>query len=97
MTGTHGDWPLWEVFVRARGGLSHRHVGSVHAADPQMAVRHARDTYTRRLEGVSLWVVPSAAITASDPAQAGPLFEPAEDKVYRHPTFYVVPDNIKHI
>ena len=97
MTGTHGDWPLWEVFVRARGGLSHRHVGSVHAADPQMAVRHARDTYTRRLEGVSLWVVPSAAITASDPAQAGPLFEPAEDKVYRHPTFYVVPDNIEHI
>lgn len=97
MTGTHGDWPLWEVFVRARGGLSHRHVGSVHAADPQMAVRHARDTYTRRLEGVSLWVVPSVAITASDPAQAGPLFEPAEDKVYRHPTFYVVPDNIKHI
>lgn len=97
MTGTHGDWPLWEVFVRARGGLSHRHVGSVHAADPQMAVRHARDTYTRRLEGVSLWVVPSAAITASDPAQAGPLFEPAEDKVYRHPTFYVIPDNITHI
>ena len=97
MTGTHGDWPLWEVFVRARGGLSHRHVGSVHAADPQMAVRHARDTYTRRLEGVSLWVVPSAAITASDPAQAGPLFEPAADKVYRHPTFYVIPDNITHI
>lgn len=97
MTSTHGDWPLWEVFVRARGGLSHRHVGSVHAADPQMAVRHARDTYTRRLEGVSLWVVPSAAITASDPAQAGPLFEPAGDKVYRHPTFYVIPDNIKHI
>jgi ring-1,2-phenylacetyl-CoA epoxidase subunit PaaB len=97
MTGSHGDWPLWEVFVRSRGGLSHRHVGSVHAADPQMAVRHARDTYTRRLEGVSLWVVPSAAITASDPAQAGPLFEPAEDKVYRHPTFYVVPDHIKHI
>lgn len=97
MTARHGDWPLWEVFVRARGGLSHRHVGSVHAADAEMAVRHARDTYTRRLEGVSLWVVPSAAITASDPAQAGPLFEPAESKVYRHPTFYEVPDHIKHI
>ena len=27
------DWPLWEVFVRAKGGLSHRHAGSVHAAD----------------------------------------------------------------
>ncbi|MBP7339609.1 1,2-phenylacetyl-CoA epoxidase subunit PaaB [Niveispirillum sp.] len=91
------QWPLWEVFIRTKGGLSHRHVGSVHAADPDMAIRHARDTYTRRMEGVSLWVVPSAAITASDPAQAGPLFEPAADKVYRHPTFYTVPDHIKHI
>jgi len=91
------EWPLWEVFVRARNGLSHKHVGSVHAADARMAIEAARDTYTRRMEGVSLWVVPSAAIVASDPAQAGPLFEPAEDKVYRHPTFYVVPDNVKHI
>lgn len=97
MTAMHGDWPLWEVFVRARGGLAHRHVGSVHAADGGMALRHARDTYTRRLEGVSLWVVPSAAITASDPAQAGALFEPAEGKIYRHPTFYVVPDTLKHM
>lgn len=91
------DFPLWEVFVRARNGLSHKHVGSVHAADAKMAVEAARDTYTRRMEGVSLWVVPSSAITASDPAQAGPLFEPAEDKVYRHPTFYTIPDNVKHI
>ena len=63
------DWPLWEVFVRSRGGLSHRHVGSVHAPDAEIALRHARDTYTRRMEGVSLWVVPSAEITASDPAE----------------------------
>ncbi len=91
------EWPLWEVFVRAKNGLSHRHVGSVHAADARMAVESARDTYTRRMEGVSLWVVPSASIVASDPAESGPLFEPAEDKVYRHPTFYVIPDTIKHI
>jgi ring-1,2-phenylacetyl-CoA epoxidase subunit PaaB len=94
---TPRDWPLWEVFVRSRGGLSHKHVGSVHAADPDMALEAARDVYTRRLEGVSLWVVPSATITASDPADAGELFEPAEDKVYRHPTFYSIPDTIKHI
>lgn len=97
MTASHGEWPLWEVFVRARGGLSHKHVGSVHAPDAELAVRHARDTYTRRMEGVSLWVVPSASITASDPERAGSMFEPAEDKVYRHPTFYSVPDHIKHI
>jgi ring-1,2-phenylacetyl-CoA epoxidase subunit PaaB len=91
------DWPLWEVFIRAKGGLSHRHAGSVHAADAKMALEHARDTYTRRMEGVSLWVVPSAQITASDPADAGPLFEPAEDKIYRHPTFYTIPAHIKYI
>ena len=94
---TSREWPLWEVFVRSRGGLAHKHVGSVHAADATMAVEAARDTYTRRMEGISFWVAPSAAITASDPADSGPLFEPAQDKVYRHPTFYTIPDVIKHI
>jgi ring-1,2-phenylacetyl-CoA epoxidase subunit PaaB len=98
MTETSGsEWPLWEVFVRSKHGLSHKHVGSVHAADPRMAIESARDTYTRRMEGVSLWVVPSAQITASDPGEGAALFEPAEDKVYRHPTFYSIPDHIKHI
>lgn len=91
------DWPLWEVFVRARGGLDHRHVGSVHAPDQGMALRHARDTYTRRMEGVSLWVVKSTDIAASDPDQSGELFEPAATKIYRHPTFYELPDAIKHM
>ena len=91
------DWPLWEVFVRSRGGLRHKHVGSVHAPDAELAVRHARDTYTRRMEGVSLWVVKAADIVASDPDQAGPMFAPAEDKVYRHPTFYEIPPEVKHI
>jgi ring-1,2-phenylacetyl-CoA epoxidase subunit PaaB len=91
------DWPLWEVFVRARGGLEHRHVGSVHAPDGELAIRHARDTYTRRMEGVSLWVIRSSDITASDPDQSAALFEPAQDKVYRHPTFYDLPDAVKHM
>ena len=91
------DWPLWEVFIRSKGGISHKHVGSVHAPDDGMALRHARDVYTRRLEGVSLWVVKSANIVASDPTQSGPIFEPAETKVYRHPTFYDIPDVVKHI
>ena len=95
--GKGHDWPLWEVFVRSKGGLNHRHVGSVHAPDSELALRHARDTYTRRLEGVSLWVVPSAEIVASDPEQAGELFEPAESKVYRHPTFYEIPEKLGHM
>jgi ring-1,2-phenylacetyl-CoA epoxidase subunit PaaB len=84
--------PLWEVFIRARSGLAHRHVGSIHAADAEMALQAARDTYTRRDEGISLWVVPSAAITASDPADEAALFAPA--KPYRHPSFYKLPDEV---
>ena len=91
------DWPLFEVFIRSRAGLEHKHVGSVHAADTRMAIEHARDVYTRRQEGVSLWVVPSVAIIASDPGEAEELFEPARDKVYRHPTFYEIPDEVKNL
>ena len=89
------QWPLYEVFVRAPGGLDHKHVGSLHAADARMAIDHARDLYTRRQEGVSIWVVPSKDITASDPAENDSLFEPARDKIYRHPTFYEIPDEVK--
>jgi ring-1,2-phenylacetyl-CoA epoxidase subunit PaaB len=91
------DWPLWEVFIRVRGGLSHRHAGSVHAPDGEMAMRHARDTYTRRMEGVSLWVIQSNDIIASDPADSSALFEPAQDKIYRHPTFYELPTEVEHM
>ncbi len=89
--------PLWEVFIRTRNGLSHRHVGSLHAADAEMALQAARDVYTRRGEGVSIWVVPSAAITASDPAETEMLFEPTGSKIYRHPTFYKIPDEVGHM
>ena len=60
------EMPLWEVFIRPRNGLAHRHCGSVHAADEVMALNAARDVYTRRGEGTSIWVVPSSAITASE-------------------------------
>jgi len=89
--------PLWEVFIRSRNGLAHKHVGSLHATDSKMAVQAARDVYTRRGEGLSIWVVPSAAIVASDPSDKAMMFEPAESKVYRHPTFYEVPDEIGHM
>jgi ring-1,2-phenylacetyl-CoA epoxidase subunit PaaB len=92
-----GDWPLFEVFIRSRSGLEHKHVGSLHAADARMAIEHARDVYTRRQEGVSLWVIRSADIIASDPEEADALFEPARDKVYRHPTFYAIPEEVKNL
>src|SRR3954471_10615922 len=91
------QWPLWEVFIRSRNGLHHQHVGSVHAVDAEMAVENARDVYTRRGEGVSIWVVPSASIVASEPADKEALFEPALDKVYCHPTFSEIPEGVANI
>lgn len=91
------ETPLWEVFIRPRNGLAHKHVGSLHAADEVMAVQAARDCYTRRGEGTSIWVVPSAAITASDPVQSDENFEPTASKVYRHPTFYDIPEEVGHM
>ena len=91
------SWPLWEVFVRGKRGLSHVHAGSLHAPDAALALRNARDVYTRRQEGVSLWVVPAAAITASSPEEKDSFFDPAGDKIYRHPTFYDVPDDVEYL
>jgi ring-1,2-phenylacetyl-CoA epoxidase subunit PaaB len=88
------EWPLWEVFIRAQNGMSHRHMGSLHAPDAELAIRNARDVYTRRGEGVSIWVARAADITASSPAEKGPLYEPAESKVYRHPSFFDIPDDV---
>lgn len=97
MTDPSPEWPLWEVFLRAKRGLNHVHVGSLHAPDAELALRHARDLYCRRNEGVSIWVVPSAAITASSPEEKDPFFAPAADKVYRHPTFYPIPGDVPHM
>ncbi len=91
------DWPLWEIFIRSKQGLDHKHAGSLHAADAQMAIENARDVYTRRMEGVSIWVVESKYIHASNPDEAGQLYEPANDKIYRHPTFYDLPDEVGHM
>ena len=91
------EWPLWEVFIRSKAGLDHKHAGSLHAADAAMAIENARDVYTRRMEGISIWVVESKHVHASDPGEADILYEPANDKIYRHPTFYNLPDELTHM
>lgn len=88
------SWPLWEVFVRPARGLSHTHAGSLHAADEAMALGNARDLYTRRGEGVSIWVVRSADIVASSPDEKDALFDPAGDKIYRHPSFFTASEGV---
>jgi ring-1,2-phenylacetyl-CoA epoxidase subunit PaaB len=97
-TGTvKAEWPLWEIFIRSRQGLDHKHAGSLHAADAAMAIENARDVYTRRMEGVSIWAVESKYIHASNPDEAAALYDPANDKAYRHPTFYDLPEEVKYM
>ena len=88
------EWPLWEIFVRGQHGMSHRHVGSLHAPDAEMAIKNARDVYTRRNEGVSIWVVEAVNVAASSPEDKGAFYEPSNSKVYRHPTFFDIPDEV---
>ena len=88
------EWPLWEIFIRGRHGISHRHVGSLHAPDAEMAIKNARDVYTRRNEGISIWVVEATKVTASSPTEKGPMYEPSQSKVYRHPTFFDILDDV---
>ncbi len=96
-SGSREVWPLWEVFVRSSRGLSHVHAGSLHAPDETMAVRNARDLYTRRAEGVSVWVVRASDISASDPGLKDEFFESPQGKEYRHATYYKESDAVPHL
>jgi ring-1,2-phenylacetyl-CoA epoxidase subunit PaaB len=97
MSNPANEWPLWEVFVRPQSGLDHKHCGSLHAADAQLALQLAREVYTRRQEGCSVWVVRSSDITASQPEDAAMLFDPMADKIYRHPSFFPLPQAVDHM
>jgi ring-1,2-phenylacetyl-CoA epoxidase subunit PaaB len=88
---------VWEVFVQSKPGLPHKHAGSLHATDKEMALQNARDLYTRRNEGTCIWVVPLNAITSSMPEDSESFFDPSDDKAYRHPTHYIMPEGSKHI
>ncbi|NUO03722.1 MAG: 1,2-phenylacetyl-CoA epoxidase subunit B [Saprospiraceae bacterium] len=94
---TQPQLDLWEVFIQSKSGGHHVHAGSVHASDHKMALQNARDVYTRRSEGSSIWVVPSAYIFASASGDSDMFFDPSDDKVYRHPTFYKIPEGAKQI
>ena len=94
---TESAMPLYEVFLRSKRGLDHRHVGSLHAQDAAQALEYARDTYTRRGEGVSIWVVKSNDIVASQEGDSASFYDPQDDKPYRHATFYKLPDEVKNL
>lgn len=97
MEAKENQGELWEVFIQSKAGQPHKHAGSVHAFDKEMAIENARDVYTRRNEGIGLWVVPSNAIVAVSSSESSSFFEPSTDKIYRHPTFYDLPDGVKQM
>ncbi len=88
---------VWEVFVQKKSGLPFKHVGSCHGYDKKMAIQNARDLYTRRGEGRELWVVESNAIVSVPLDEADAFFNPGEDKIYRHATFYKIPEGVNHL
>jgi ring-1,2-phenylacetyl-CoA epoxidase subunit PaaB len=58
------QWPRYEVFEQEGPDQPHRSTGTVHAADPEMALQNARDVFVRRPECSSLWVVPENQVYA---------------------------------
>jgi ring-1,2-phenylacetyl-CoA epoxidase subunit PaaB len=94
---TDSQFPQWEVFIQSKTGLPFKHAGSVHATDGEMALQNARDLYTRRMEGSSIWVVPTDSIVASSAGDSDAFFDPSQDKIYRMPTYYTMPEGAKHI
>jgi ring-1,2-phenylacetyl-CoA epoxidase subunit PaaB len=88
---------LWEVFIQAKAGRPYKHVGGLHAYDKKMAMKSARDLYTRRNEGNGIWIVKAEDIVSSEAIDGEAFFDPSNDKVYRHPTFYKIPNGVKHI
>lgn len=97
METTENQGQLWEVFIQSKPGQPFKHAGSVHAYDKDLAIENARDVYTRRGEGTGLWVVPSKEIVAVTINEAEYFFESADEKIYRHPTFYNMPEGVKQM
>ena len=92
-----GQWQLWEVFTQEAQGAPHEHAGSVRATDAAHALQNARDVYGRRGKVISMWVVPTVAIAASSPSDAGPYFDPMNERPYVHPHFYKAPRGVRGV
>ena len=85
----------WEVFIQPKKASPFKHMGNLHAADEEMALQNARELYTRRQEGTCIWVVKTEDIVSSNPEDQTSFFDPAEDKIYRYPTFFKVSKKAK--
>lgn len=96
-TEEHKGAQQWEVFFRTKQGLSHKHVGSIMTDTASKAIGEAIAIYGESLKITNVWVVPSTRINASDPADRESFYDPSENKLFRHATFYDLPDEVKHM
>ncbi len=71
---------VYEVFLKKEGKEEFSHAGSLEAADDELAVVLARETYVRRAEGDQLWLVDRAHVVTVEPE----FLAPNADKPHRH-------------
>ncbi len=83
----------FEVFHQNKRGAQHKHVGIVHAPNPDMALLYAKEQYARREVTANLWVVPSSCISATEYSDDD-IFSTTPEKKYRNPASYKVIDRI---
>lgn len=84
----------YEVFHQEKRGDQPIHVGSLHAPDSDLALVMAKEQYGRRSRTVSLWVVPTRAITTIT-VEDSDIFATAPEKVYREAKGYRVGKKLK--
>ena len=86
------EYPVFEVFVQKDPLGFHTNVGSLRAANPELALQMARETFFRRENAYDIWVVPQDCIFGSAHDEAH-LPVSGFDKRYRLPGGY---DNASH-
>ena len=79
---------IYEVFLKRDGKDEFRHAGSLEAADDELAVVLARETYVRRAEGDQLWLVDRRHVVTVEPE----FLTPNADKPHRHNDGHLVAD-----
>lgn len=72
--------PTYEVFLKKPGKDPFTHAGSLDAADDEVAAVLARECYSRRGEGLSMWLVERSHLVALEDQE---FFSVALDKSYR--------------
>jgi ring-1,2-phenylacetyl-CoA epoxidase subunit PaaB len=88
------NWETYEVFHQKKRGDQHIHVGIVHAANPDMAIIMAKESFGRRRQTANLWVVKSSQVYPSDYDDQD-IFLTTPEKTYREASDYYCMDKIR--